>query len=89
MISAFSMMLGLVRWPSTHWELGQAYATASPAERATLDAVFAGLNSYLGNFIGEFVGDLTLNLFFLLVAYAMLRSAQRRRWLGVGACLRA
>jgi hypothetical protein len=45
--------------------------------------VFAGLNSYLGNFIGEFVGELALNLFFLLTAYAMLRSTRHRRWLGI------
>jgi hypothetical protein len=73
-----------VRWPSIQWELGRAYAAAPPAERATLDAVFAGLNSYLGNFIGEFVGELALNLFFLLIACGMLRSLHRPRWLGVG-----
>ena len=86
-ISAFSMMLGLLRWPSIQWELGRAYAAAPPAGRATLDAVFAGLNSYLGNFIGEFVGELALNLFFLLIAYAMLRSLRRSRWLGIGGVL--
>ena len=84
MISAFSMMLGLLRWPSIHWELARSYSAAPPAERATLEAIFAGLNSYLGNFIGEFVGELALNLFFLLTAYAMLRSAQRSRWWGIG-----
>jgi hypothetical protein len=83
-ISAFSMMLGLLRWPSIHWELARAYATAPDGERATLGAMFVGLNSYLGNFIGEFVGELALNLFFLLIAYAMLRDPQRRRWLGYG-----
>jgi len=83
-ISAFSMMLGLLRWPSIHWELARAYAAATEIERATLAAVFVGLNSYLGNFIGEFVGELALNLFFLLTAYAMLRAPQRSRWLGFG-----
>ena len=52
LISAFSMMLGLLRWPSIQWELGRAYATASPMEQAVIGAQFAGLNSYLGNFIG-------------------------------------
>ena len=83
-ISAFSMMLGLLRWPSIHWELGRAYTTASPTERGSIDTLFAGLNSYLGNFIGEFVGELALNLFFLLTAYAILHSVQRPRWLGIG-----
>ena len=78
------MMLGLLRWPSIHWELARSYATASSESRATLDAIFNGLNSYLGNFIGEFVGELALNLFFLLTAYAILRSLQRPRWLGMG-----
>jgi hypothetical protein len=83
-IAAFSMMLGLSRWPTVHWELARAYASAPPAERTTLDAVFAGLNRYLGNFIGEFVGELALNLFFLLTAWAMLRSPRHPRWLGIG-----
>lgn len=82
-ISAFSMMLGLLRWPSIQWTLGRAYATATPPERATLDTVFAGLNSYLGNFIGEFAGELALNLFFLLTAFAFLRSPDRPRWIGI------
>ncbi len=83
-VSAFSMMLGLLRWPSIQWELGRAYASATLERRGTIDAVFAGLNSYLGNFLGEFVGELGLNLFFLLTAYAMLRSARHPRWLGIG-----
>lgn len=87
-VSAFSMMLGLLRWPSIQWTIGRAHATASPSERAALETVFAGLNSYLGNFIGEFVGELALNLFFLLTAYAFLRSPDRPRWIGIaGACV--
>lgn len=83
-IAAFSMMLGLLRWPSIHWELARVHATASTADRLTIEAMFAGLNSYLGNFIGEFVGELALNLFFLLTAYAILRSSRHPRWLGIG-----
>ncbi len=45
LVSAFCMMLGLARWPTIQWELGRAYATASAADRVTLDAVFTGLNS--------------------------------------------
>ena len=78
MISGFSMMLGLLRWPSIQWELGRAYATASGTERTSIATLFAGFNAYLGNFIGEFVGELALNLFFLLTAYGMLRSVQPR-----------
>ena len=79
-IAAVSMLLGLARWPSVHWELARSYATASPDARVALDAVFLGLNVYLGNYVGEFLGELALNAFFMLSAYAFLRSG--RRWVG-------
>lgn len=81
-IAAVSMLLGLARWPSVHWELGRAYATASPDARLAIDAVFRGLNVYLGNYIGEFLGELSLSAFFVLVGIALLRDA--RRWAGWG-----
>ena len=79
-ISGVSMLLGLARWPSVHWELAQAYVTASPDARLAIDAVFSGLNVYLGNFIGEFLGELSLNAFFILSGVALVRSG--RRWVG-------
>ena len=82
--AALSMTLGLARWPSVHWELARAYATADPAVRSAIDGVFAGLNSYLGNYVGEFIGELCLNAFFLLSAYAALRSRRLPRWVGYG-----
>ncbi len=83
-ISAFSMLLGLARWPSVHWELAQAYATATPEGRIVIDSIFSGLNAYLGNFIGEFVGELSLNAFFALTAVALLRSGRRvAGWTGI------
>lgn len=72
-VSAVAMMLGLLRWPSLHWTLAEAFASGDTAGRATISALFAAFNSYLGNFIGEFLGELSLNLFFLLSAGAMLR----------------
>jgi hypothetical protein len=82
-VAAISMMLGLMRWPSIHWELAEAFTAGSAADRATLAAVFAGLNSYLGNYIGEFLGELSFNLFFLLSALAMLATGSRfPRWMG-------
>jgi hypothetical protein len=82
-IAALSMMLGLLRWPSVHWMLAEAYAGAGGSERAALAAVFTGLNSYLGNYIGEFLGELSVSLFFLLSALAMLeRDAGFPRWMG-------
>jgi hypothetical protein len=83
MIAAVSMMLGLLRWPSIHWVLAEAYARAGPPERTVISALFAGLNSYLGNYIGEFLGELSVSLFFLLSGLAMLvRGAGFPRWMG-------
>ena len=85
--AALSMTLGLARWPSVHWELARAYATAEPAARTAIDGVFVGLNLYLGNYIGEFIGELCLNAFFLLSAYGALRSRRLPRWVGYAGVL--
>jgi hypothetical protein len=83
LIAALSMMLGLLRWPSIHWELAQAYARADAPERTAIAALVAGLNSYLGNYIGEFLGELSISVFFLLSASAMLAPGSRLpRWMG-------
>ena len=82
-VSAVSMMLGLLRWPSIHWTLAEAYAAGSATDRAAIDATFAGLNSLLGNYIGEFLGELSFSVFFLLSGFAMLaRGAGFPRWVG-------
>jgi hypothetical protein len=82
-VGALSMMLGLMRWPSIHWELAQAYIAGTPDTRNTLAAIFDGLNAFLGNYIGEFLGELSVNLFFLLAALAMLQpEAGLPRWMG-------
>ncbi|HEV8660263.1 MAG TPA: DUF4386 family protein [Thermoanaerobaculia bacterium] len=82
-LAALSMMLGLMRWPSIHWELAKAYATAGTEQRAVFEALFLGLNRYLGNYIGEFLGELSVSIFFLLSAAAMLRTAGAfPRWVG-------
>ena len=83
-IAAVSMLLGLARWPSVHWELARAYPSASADARAAMDALFLGLNVYLGNYIGEFVGELALNAFFVLVGFAALRTTVTNRWFAVG-----
>jgi hypothetical protein len=77
-IAAVSMLLGLARWPSVHWELARSYSTASPDARLGIDALFRGLNVYLGNYVGEFLGELALNAFFLLSAFALVRAGSRR-----------
>jgi hypothetical protein len=82
-LAAISMLLGLARWPSLHWELARAYETASPDARLAIDAIFRGLNVYLGNYVGECLGELSLNAFFLLSAFALVRAGQR--WAGYAA----
>ena len=83
LISALTMMLGLLRWPSIHWSLAQAYVTGADADRMAIAATFAGLNSFLGNYVGEFIGELSFSVFFLLSALAMLvRGSGFPRWVG-------
>jgi hypothetical protein len=82
-VSAVASMLGLMRWPSVHWELAGAYGSAGVEGQRVIGALFEGLNRYLGNFIGEFLGELCFNAFFLISALAMLRPASGfARWVG-------
>ncbi len=81
-LSAASMAVGLLRWPSLHWHLALAYAGAGESARESLEFVFGAANSYLGNFIGEFLGELFLNSFFLCASIALARAGGPRwRWL--------
>jgi hypothetical protein len=82
LLAAVSMMLGLMRWPSIHWELAKAWASSAPSDRVVLAALFDGLNRYLGNFIGEFLGELSFSLFFILAGVGLLRRPETGRWLG-------
>ena len=80
-VAALTMMLGLLRWPSIHWSLAQAYAIAGEIERSSISTIFAGLNSFLGNYVGELLGELSFSVFFLLSALCMLRpNAGFSRW---------
>src|SRR6266540_2084760 len=81
-LGAIAMMLGLMRWPSVHWQLAASFALATEQEQALLATIFDGLNTYLGNFIGEFLGELAVSTFFLLTSFTWLRSSQRARWIG-------
>ena len=81
-LAAVSMMLGLMRWPSVHWELARAWGAAAEGERLVLAAVFDGLNRYLGNFVGEFLGELSFSVFFVLSGVGLLRHERAPRWLG-------
>lgn len=80
-LAATTMMLGLMRWPSVHWELARAWSAAGAAERSVLATTFDGLNRYLGNTLGEFIGELSLNAFFVLAAVGLARHPRAPRWL--------
>jgi hypothetical protein len=82
LLAAVCMMLGLMRWPSVHWELALAWGTAGNSERLVLAAVFDGLNRYLGNFVGEFLGELSFSVFFVLSGVGLLRCQRAPGWLG-------
>jgi hypothetical protein len=81
-VAALSMMLGLMRWPSIHWQLGIAWNGATDDQRLVLAAVFDGLNLYLGIFIGEFLGELGFSVFFVLSGAGILREERSTIWLG-------
>jgi hypothetical protein len=79
-LAAVSMMLGLMRWPSVHWELARAWSMAAEGDHVVLTAVFDGLNRYLGNVVGEFVGELSFSAFFVLSGVGLLRHPRASRW---------
>jgi hypothetical protein len=81
MLASVSMVIGLMRWPSVHWELARAWSAAGDSERVVLTAVFDGLNLYLGNYIGEFVGELSFSAFFVLSGAGLIRHRHAPRWL--------
>ncbi len=81
-IGALAMCLGLMRWPSLHWALAEAYSQAGAEAKSSLDAVFSGMNLYIGNYIGEFLGETTLAAFFLLSGLSLLEEARFPKWLG-------
>lgn len=86
-LSAVSMMLGLLRWPTIHWRMAQLYVSASTSEQRILTSIFDGLNTYLGNYLGEFLGELSFSAFFVLSAWALLRSQSVPRWLAYAGLL--
>jgi len=81
-IAALSMCLGLMRWPSVHWGLAEAYSGAEGETKSSIEATFNGLNLYLGNYIGEFLGETALASFFFLAGFSLLNEARFPKWLG-------
>lgn len=79
-LSAVSIMIGLLRWPTLHWSLASAWPTADAAARAILSARFGRANLYLGNVIGEFAGELFLNGFLLVASLAVAAAGPGRGW---------
>jgi hypothetical protein len=84
LVAAVAMPVGLMRWPSVHWELAGAFETAGPDARAAIAATFDGLNVYLGQYIGEFLGELAMATFFLLSALSARRRGGFPAWFAAG-----
>jgi len=82
-IGSLSMSLGLMRWPSVHWELARAWESAGTDARHGIGATFTGLNLYLGNYIGEFLGELCIGGFLLLSGFALRGEWDFPGWLSV------
>ncbi len=80
-LGALAMCLGLMRWPSIHWALGEAYSQAGAGAKSGIEAVFNGFHLYLGNYIGEFFGEIALGTFFLLTGFSMRVDARFPRWI--------
>jgi hypothetical protein len=82
-LSAFASIIGLARWPSIHWELARTYISVGPEGQSALEAIFLGLNVYLGNYLGEFLGEFAFNGFFLLSAVtALSKDSGFLKWFG-------
>ena len=86
-LSAISMVLGLLRWPTIHWRLAESWGSADPSQQKVLEAIFDGLNTYLGNYLGEFLGEMSFSAFFVLSAWALLRSRTAPRWVAAAGIL--
>ncbi len=83
-VTAIAMPIGLMRWPSIHWELAAAFDGAGPEARPAIAAVFSGLNVYLGQYIGEFLGEMAMATFFFLSALSARRRGGFPAWFHAG-----
>ena len=83
-IGALAMCLGLMRWPSIHWALADAFVQSGDESKSSISGVFLGLNLYLGNYVGEFLGEICLAVFFLLAGLSFIAETQFPKWLGWG-----
>lgn len=81
-LGSLAMCLGLMRWPSIHWVLAEAYAQPGVEAQRSIAAVFLGLNVYLGNYIGEFLGEMCLAFFFFFSGLSLAKERQFPKWLG-------
>ncbi len=81
-LGALAMCLGLMRWPSIHWALAEAYLQSGAESQSSLSAVFTGLNVYLGNYLGEFLGEVCLAVFFGLSGLSLVEESRFPKWLG-------
>lgn len=77
--------LGLARWPTIMPPIAKAYQTADASQRAVLEAIFNGVNLYLGNYLGEFMSEFLFGAFIVLVGITIFAAKGNGypRWFGV------
>lgn len=81
-VAALAMTVGLMRWPTVNYVLGQAFVEASADQRQVLAAMFRAGNLYLGTVTGEFIGEQALSLWFFTLGIAIARGMGVARWVG-------
>jgi hypothetical protein len=86
-VAAFSMMVGLLRWPSIQWALAERWAAGTGEQREVYAAIFDGANTYLGSIFGEYLGEMMLAGWFATIGIAL--RGVRRPWIGTGSIVMA
>ena len=85
--AAVVQAIGLIRWPYAIPELARRYVAADgpddAAVRAQIETMFGTLHRLLGVGIGEHLGYLLTGAWTLLVAAAIMATADLPAWLGI------
>lgn len=83
--AGLAMALGLLRWSTLQWSLGESWLAADGSSRAAIEAVSDASNRMLGNGLGEVVGETLLGLWLLGAGLALHAAFKRATSRGLGA----
>lgn len=82
LITAFSLVICLMRWPSFNLYIAGAYAVADAGQRGLLNAMLLASNAYFGVYIGGFLASACATVWFFITAKTMLKSRGFPVWVG-------